>query len=397
VIGSEEAIVVATTQQSPDRIPSGVVDAVRGNTRTALDLYRTQRNACGNIFFSPYCISAALALAYAGARGNTAAQMARALRFDPDPHILHPAFGALETGLAELERDGALQLRVASRLWPHTSCRLLEEYVTLVRRCYGASLTPLDYRRPEPARQVINAWAEERTGGRITDLIPPGILTSLTRLVLTNVIYFKGRWSSPFRLRLTRRASFWVTPDSAAQAQMMAQTHDFDYCEAGDVQVLDLPYGGGLSMIVLLPRARDGLAAIEDALTVENLDLWTASLSPAVVEVFLPRFMITFQVQLDAALESLGMVDAFTEQADFSGMDGTRRLFIGAALHKAFIKVNEEGAEAAAATALALAEGLSPPAPPVFRADHPFLFLIRKGRTGSILFLGRVIDPHQET
>jgi serine protease inhibitor len=178
---------------------------------------------------------------------------------------------------------------------------------------------------------------------------------------------------------------------------MMAQTHDFGYGETGDLQALELPYAGGLSMIVLLPRARDGLPSLEDALSVENLSRWTAGLSPCTVELFLPHFMITFPVQLDAALQALGMIDAFSEQADFSGIDGTRGLFIGAALHKAFIKVNEEGAEGAAATAPALVEGLPPPAPPIFRADHPFLFLIREQRTGSLLFLGRVVNPQQET
>jgi serpin B len=387
----------ATAQESPDRIPAGLADAVHGNTRFALDLYRTQRDARGNLFFSPYSISAAMAMAYAGARGGTAAQMTRTLYFDQDPGRLHPALGALEARIAGVGREGELQLRVANRLWPHTGCRLLDEYVTLLGRCYGASLTPLDYQRPEAARQTINAWVQEQTGGRITDLIPTGILKSLTRLVLVNAIYFKGRWSSPFRLRFTRRAPFWVTPGGAAQAQMMSQTHEFGYREAGDLQVLDLPYAGGLSMIVLLPRSRDGLAALEDALTVENLSRWIDGLDPARVELFLPRFMITFPVQLDAALGSLGMVDAFSEQADFSGMDGTRRLFIGAALHKAFVKVNEEGAEATAATALAMAEGMPPSAPPVFRADHPFLFLIREQHTGCILFLGRVINPQQQT
>jgi serpin B len=386
-----------TTHGSPEDIPAEVADVVRGNTRFALDLYRTQRDACGNLFLSPYSISAALAIAYAGARGETAAQMARALHFDPDPRRLHPAFAALEMRVAGVGRESALQLRVANRLWPHKSCRLLDEYVTLVKRCYGASLTPLDYRRTEAARQTINSWAEEQTGGRISELIPRGVLKSVTRLVLANAVYFKGRWASPFRLRFTHRAPFWVTPDGAAQAQMMEHTHDFGYRETGDLQALELPYAGGLSMIVLLPRERDGLAALEAALTVENLSRWTAGLSPSTVEVFLPRFMITFAVRLNAALGSLGMADAFSEQADFSGMDGTRWLFIGAALHKAFVKVNEEGTEAAAATALALAEGMPPPAPPVFRADHPFLFLICEQHTGSILFLGRVVNPHQET
>jgi serpin B len=386
-----------TTQDPSNAAPAGGTDVVKGNTRFALDLYHTQRDVCGNLFLSPYNISAALAMAYAGARGSTAAQMARTLHFDVESHGLHPAFGALEARVAELGREDAVRLRVANRLWPHRDCRLLDEYVTLVHQYYNVSTTPLDYLRPEAARQTINAWAEEQTCGRIRDLIPSGSLTSLTRLVLSTCIYFQGQWASRFRLRFTRRAPFWVTPDGAVPAQMMAQTHDFGYRETGDLQVIELPYAGGLSMIVLLPRARDGLEALEAALTVENLRLWTAGLSPCTVELFLPRFMITCTVQLDAALEALGMIDAFSEQADFSAMDGTRRLYISAALHKAFVKVNEEGTEASAATALVLAEGLPPPGPPIFRADHPFLFLIRDHQTESILFLGRVANPQQET
>jgi serpin B len=387
-----------TMRESPDRISAGLADVVQGNTGFALDLYRTQRGVCGNLFLSPYSISAALAMAFAGAGGETAAQMARVLHFDPNPGRLHDAFAALETRLAEVARQGALQLRVANRLWPHKGCRLLDGYVTLVKRCYGVSLTPLDYRHAEAARQIINAWAEEQTAGRIRDLIPPGVLNELTRLVLANAIYFKGRWATQFRLRSTRRAPFWVTPEGSVPVQMMAQMHEFGYAETGDLQALEMPYAGdGLSMIVLLPRARDGLVALEAALTVENLNRWTAGLVPDTVELFLPQFHLTFAVQLDEALQSLGMADAFSERADFSGMDGSLRLYLGAVLHKAFLKVNEEGTEAAAATAVITLEMAMPAQARVFRADHPFLFLIREVRTGSILFLGRVVNPRLET
>jgi serine protease inhibitor len=388
----------ARTQGSPDGIPASVAVAVRSNTRFTLDLYRTQRNASGNLFLSPYSISAALAMTYAGARGATAVQMAHAMHFDLAPQELLPAFAALEMRMAEVERQGAVQLHVANRLWPHKDCRLLGEYVTLIEQSYGASLTSLDYLHAEAARQTINTWAEEQTGHKIRDLVPPGVLNELTRLVLANAIYFKGDWASRFRLRFTRCVPFWVTPDSTVQAQMMEQTHKFGYAETDEMQALEMPYAGGaLSMIVLLPRARDGLASLEAALTAENLDRWTAGLRPEEVQVSLPRFEITFGVLLDAALQSLGMADAFSERADFSGMDGARRLYIGAVLHKAFVKVNEEGTEAAAATVvMTLGAGLPPPLP-VFRADHPFLFLIREVRTGSILFLGRVLNPHLPT
>ena len=384
----------AVARGSSEDIPSGVATAVGGNTQFALDLYQTQRAAPGNLFFSPYSISVALAMTYGGARGETAAQMARALHFDLGPQDLHPAFAGLEARLAEVGRQGAVQLHVANRLWPHQDYPFLEEYLALVKQFYGVLLTPLDYRRAEAARQTINAWAEEQTEHKIRDLIPAGILDALTRLVLTNAIYFKGNWASQFKASLTRREPFWVTPGNTVQVQMMAQEREFGYAETDGLQVLELPYvGDNLSMIVLLPRERDGLAGLEDALTAKNLSQWAARLGKEEIEVFLPRFEVTYAVRLDATLRSMGMTDAFSARADFSGMDGARLLTIGAVLHKAFVVVNEEGTEAAAATAvLAKALGLPRPAP-LFRADHPFLFLIREKRTGSILFLGKVVNP----
>jgi serine protease inhibitor len=378
----------------------GVASAVGGNTRFALDLYRILRPTPGNLFLSPYSISVALAMTYAGARGETAAQMARTLGFDPDQKELHAAFAALEARLREVGKRGAVQLSVANRLWPHRKYAFLKDYLGLLRRFYGVRVTPVDYGDEEAARRTINAWVEEQTRHKIRDLIPPGVLTDLTRLVLANAIYFKGSWSSPFEVSLTSAAPFRVTPDQQAQVKMMARKTGFGYREFSGLQVLDLPYAGDdLSMIVLLPseqdapRGRDALAQLEDALTAENLERWTGNLIETEVQVFLPRFEVTFSVRLDGALVSLGMADVFSGQADFSGMDGSKELYIGAVLHKAFVVVNEEGTEAAAATAV-IVFGLSMPRPaPVFRADHPFLFLICEKRTGSILFLGRVVNP----
>jgi serpin B len=386
----------AMAHDFPAGLPASVATAVLGNTQFALDLYRTQRDAPGNVFFSPYSISTALAMTYGGARGETAAQMARVLHFDPDPEKLHPAFAALEARLADVGRQGRVQLRVANRLWPQQGYVFLEAYLALVQRFYAAPITPLDFRKPEAARQTINAWAEERTEGKIRDLIPPGILDALTSLVLANAIYFRGSWASRFDEAQTLQAPFWAAPGRQVQVQMMTQKGDFGYAEFDELQVLELLYAGGdLSMIVLLPRERGGLAALEEDLAAEQLSRWTARLWEQEVELFLPRFEVTYPARLDGALQSLGMVDAFSGLADFSGMDGSRELYIGAVLHKAFVVVNEEGTEAAAATAVIMARGMPAP-PPVFRADHPFLFLIREKRTGSILLLGRLVEPLQK-
>ncbi len=377
--------------------PAGVEQVAQGNTQFALTLYQALRAAKGNLFFSPFSISAALAMTYAGARGNTALQMAQALHFPLDQAQFHPAWAWLKARLSEIERQGHVQLKVANSLWPQEGYALLPEFLAVTRQCYGVEISAVDYRDVEAARRTINAWVEASTEDKIQDLIPQGVLTASTLLVLANAIYFKGDWARPFDLSLTRDAPFWIAPDQSVQTPLMNRKGDFRYGESDGLQVLEIPYAGNdLSMLVLLPRERDGLAALEERLTADNLAAWTGHLWKTEVDVWLPRFEITFPCQLDAALKSLGMVDAFGN-ADFSGMDGSRSFLIGAVLHKAFVAVNEEGTKAAAATAVVMALGMafSPLPTPVFRADHPFIMLIRENSTGSILFLGRVVNPVQ--
>jgi serpin B len=254
-------------------------------------------------------------------------------------------------------------------------------------------VTAVDYGDAETARGTINAWIEEKTENRIQEMIPRGLLDATVCLILVNAIYFKGNWASQFDQGLTSDAPFWVTPAEQVQVPMMSQTIEFRYREGDGLQVLELPYAGDdLSMVVLLPKEIDGLAELEGRLTVENLGAWTTGLWQTEVQVFLPRFELSFPFRLDDALISMGMADAFAD-ADFSGMDGTQSLYIGAVLHKAFVAVNEEGTEAAAATAVFMKAKALPLPPPTFRADHPFVFLIRENSTGSILFLGRVVNP----
>ena len=381
-------------QRVQERGRSGVETAVQGNTEFALALYQELQATERNLLFSPYSISTALAMTYAGARGDTEIQIAQALHFLLDQKQLHPAFALLEEKLGEVEKKGNVQLRVANTLWPQKGYAFLEEFLALTKEYYGVLITPVDYRKAEAARHTINTWVEEKTESKIKELIPPGILNALTRLVLVNAVYFKADWASQFDPHLTCESPFWVTPSDQVRVMMMTQKHAFRYGESGGLQVLELPYAGeDLSMMVLLPSERDGLAQLEGALTVENLDRWTGLLVEMDVEVFLPRFEVTLPIRLDKTLQSTGMVDAFSGLADFSGMDGTRWLYIAAILHKAFVIVNEEGTEAAAATAVIMAGRGLPASAPVFRADHPFAFLIRENVTGSILFLGRVVNP----
>jgi serpin B len=369
--------------------------AVTGNTAFALDLYGKLRAQEGNLFLSPYSISTALAMTHGGARGETEAQMAKVLHFDLPQEQLHSAFATLEAGLSGVQKKGKVKLAVANSLWPQKGYAFLPEYLDLCKIQYGTAITPLDYAGAgETARKTINDWVEDKTNKKITDLIAPGVLNALTRMVLVNAIYFKGDWASQFKADATQKQPFHISASQTVEAPLMHQKREFGFSENNDLQVLELPYSGDdLSMIVLLPRKTDGLAGLEAKLTVQNLAAWTGKLHRQKVEVFLPKFKMTAQFSLNEKLSALGMTDAFTGKADFSGMTGNRDLYISAVIHKAFVEVNEEGTEAAAATAVVMAARSMPRPSPVFRADHPFLFLIRDNATGSILFLGRITDP----
>jgi len=370
---------------------------IHDNSAFAIDLYQKLSASDGNIFFSPYSISTALAMTYGGARGNTEKEMAKTLRFSLDQESLHSAFAQVESRLNELQKAGNIQLSVANSLWPQQDYKFLDEYLSLTKKYYGVSITPVDYRLArEDARKMINQWVEDKTQDKIKDLIQPGVLDALTRLVLVNAIYFKGNWQNQFEVEKTKDVPFHTSSEKTVQAPMMIQKEEFRHADLGAFQMLQLPYvGNKMSMIVLLPKAIDGLKQLEDNLSVENLNLWKSRLSREKVLVVLPKFKMMSMFGLNNTLMSMGMVDAFnSSKADFAGMDGRPDwLFIGAVIHKAFVDVNEEGTEAAAATAVTMmARGTSAP-PPVFRADHPFVFLIQESQSGSILFMGRVTDP----
>jgi serpin B len=372
---------------------------VMDNTAFAVELFRSLSTSEGNLFFSPHSISTALAMTYAGARGNTEGEMMQALCFSLRQDELHPAFAELESELGRIQSVGEVELRVANSLWPHREYPFLEEFLSLAERQYGVSITPVDYADSESARETINGWVEQKTQDRIQELIPRGILDALTRLVLVNAIYFKGNWKSAFQPEKTEEAPFYTAPGKTVQVSLMTQLQKFGYAEDDELQILELPYAGeDVSMLVLLPGEKDGLERLERDLTLLNLGRWRNRLHQRQVLVHLPRFSMTSMFRLDETLKSMGMIDAFDEErADFSGMDGKALLYLTAVLHKAFVDVNEEGTEAAAATGavigLKMSSPLSPPPPPVFRADRPFLFLIQHNATNSILFWGRVTDP----
>ena len=375
--------------------------AAVGNTDFAFALYGKLKGepkaAKDNIFFSPYSISTALALVYAGSRGETEKQMAAALCFTLPADKLHSAFGDLQKQLIHTDKSSGYQLLVANALWGQKGEPFLKEFLDITENCYGAGLRQLDFiGQTEQSRQTINLWVEEKTKEKIKDLIPPGGVNRDTVLVLTNAIYFKGDWQTQFKKEKTKNADFAVSANRKVKVPMMYLKEDFKYYKDRNLQALELAYKGDeISMLVLLPNKKEGLAQVESTLSADSLNGFLSKMHTTEVEVYLPKFKLVWGTfSLNKALIELGMPDAFEGgKADFSGMNGKRDLWISDVLHKAFIEVNEEGTEAAAATAVVVMKASMPIEPPVFRADHPFIFIIRDNRSGSILFMGRMANP----
>ena len=379
---------------------------VQGNSEFALDLYSKLSQGNGNRFLSPVSISTALAMTYAGAHEETARQIAKTLHFTLPPDQFHAAFHRL---IAEVHsRNSAIvpsspnqspdvQLFTANALWCQSGEHILPDFQKRIEVNYRGGLYPVDFRsETENARRTINAWVEEQTKGKIQDLLKPAHVTPRTLLVLTNAIYFKGLWASPFSREMTAPSDFNTSTQDHDRVDMMNQTGRFRYSDEASIQLLELPYkGDALSMVILLPKTIDGLTQLESSLTFANLETWLRKLSSHRVQVSLPKFKLTEACELQDPLSALGMPIAFERgKADFSGITGTRDVAISAVVHKAFVEVEEKGTEAAAATAVIGVRAAMVATPPVvFRADHPFFFLIRDTRNGSILFLGRLVSP----
>jgi serpin B len=374
----------------------------QANNSFGADLYAGLAGQQGNLFFSPYSIETALAMTYAGARGLTAEQMAKVLHLPPQGEEVHRAFGQLIHDLnAKKGPDGkprGYQLSVANALWGQKGFEFLPAFLRLLRADYGAEMGQVDFAGDvEGARNTINKWVEKETRDKIKELLQPGVLDPAVLLVLTNAIYFKGFWASPFEISDTQPAAFHVSADREVSVPMMYQQGHFGYTENEGFQALVLPYAAHeLSMVILLPRSVGGLPEVEKSLTAENLTKWLAESGWPTVRVWVPRFKTTAQFELAKQLSEMGMPEAFLPSADLSGMDGKKDLRISKVIHKAYVEVNEKGTEAAAATAVVVAPTAAPPGKIVeFRADHPFLFMIRHEASGAILFMGRMVSPKE--
>ena len=361
----------------------------------AFDLYLNLKDSAGNIFFSPFSLSTAMAMTYEGARGQTAREIKQVFHFPQSLEVMREEFA----GIINLinKEDKQYELHTANALWAQKGYPLLTEYVNTVEKYYGGKVTDLDFaRETENSRLIINHWVEEQTNNRIKDLIPPGVLNQLTRLVLTNAIYFKGRWENQFPPGNTREEEFMVTPEKKVKVPMMSiREKRFNYLENDELQLVELPYAGQeISMLVLLPKK--DLKSLEPGLTAEKLNEYKKQLRSEKIDIYLPKFKFETKYMMggkQGILGRMGMPTAFSpNEADFSVINGRQDFYLSEVVHQAFVEVNEEGTEAAAATGLVVGVTMVVKKL-VFRADHPFIFIIQDRATGNILFMGRVVDP----
>ena len=400
--GSKAGCVVASDKQritSPAVPAADLEAAVDGNSAFALDLYQQIRSEPGNIFYSPFSISEALGMTFAGARGATESQMATALHFNLAQAQLHPAFNAIDLALASRGKGAAgkdgqgFRLNVANALWGQTGESFEGPFLDTLAQNYGAGMHVVDFvGATESSRVLINDWVSDRTETRIKELLPKGSIDSDTRLVLTNAIYFNAAWATPFEKAKTAPANFTLGDGSTVKVETMAGYQEAAYGAGADYAAVALPYDGGeLSMVLILPT-QGTLDAFEAGLTSASLSSLVGGMSTHGVTITMPRFKIESSFSLADQLTKLGMVDAFSDAADFSGISGKKGLSIGSVVHKAYVDVSETGTEAAAATGVTLGV-TSAPEPAEIHLDHPYLFLIRDNATKSILFLGRVANP----
>jgi len=385
---------------SPAVFAADLVTLVDGNNTFAFDLFNTLRQTNGNLFFSPYSISEALAMTYAGASGDTATGMADTLHFDLSQARLHPAFNSLDLQLkqrgqgAKGSNDEGFKLNIANAIWGQQDFKFQTAFLDTLAQNYGAGLRTVDFiERTEESRITINDWVSGQTSNKIKDLLPQGSVNTYTRLVLTNAIYFNAAWLNPFNKDVTGNGTFHTLNNGDVTVPMMHQTETLKYLDGDNYQAVELPYDGNeLSMLIMLPDTGQ-YNSFEKMLDASSFNDILSGMQGTSVVLTMPKFQYDASLGLKDALSRLGMSVAFTENADFSGMDGKKDLFIQDVLHKAYISVNEAGTEAAAASAVIVGVTSMPVNQAIFTVDRPFIFFIRDIQTGQIIFIGRVLNP----
>ncbi|XP_069103394.1 leukocyte elastase inhibitor-like [Argopecten irradians] len=398
-------LVMAFVQQSQssakvfrdDRLHAGFQTS---NAEFTLELYKrlTKMSEDGNLFYSPFSVSAAMSMVYLGAREQTAAQMVPALSIQSLGQRVHEAYeDYLKVVLAGNEN---VTLQIANRLFPNNKVEIVPSFIELCAKHYQADAKAMDYGQFETARKVINDWVSQQTAEKIKDLLPQGSLNELTIMVLVNAIYFKGNWETKFDDKATRDMTFHNLNGQQKNVKMMfhkATKFPLKIDDELKCKVLELPYkGNDLSMVIILPEDKQGLSALEEKLTPSVLKELTTNMPPIKVEVYLPKFKLKSGFELSKLFKSMGVTDLFHKtKADLSGIDATRASYVSGIFHQAFVDVNEEGTEAAAATAVVMLTRAMPRPPLEFKADHPFMFVIRDNRADTILFVGRFVDVDQ--
>lgn len=371
--------------------PEGIKEVVNANNKFAFDLYsELDKSEEGNILYSPYSIFAAFAITYEGARGKTAEEIKSVFHF-PEMEILRPNFAAIYN---DIKGYKDYELIFGNALWVQQDYPLLKDYTNRVEEYYGGKAANLNFvGETEKSRQTINSFIEEQTKGKIKELLPQGILSENTVLVITNAIYFKGTWVWQFDPKDTREMNFKINRTHTVKVPMMhmeSRKSKFNYVDLEELQILELPYKGDkISMLILLPEQGYTLEDIE--LSAEKLSEYKSRMKETEVEIYLPKFELSTKYFMKETLMAMGIITAFKPHyADFSGMDGTKNLFIANLIHQTYVKVDETGTEAAATAAVpVMRESIGN----VFIADHPFIFIIQQKDTGNILFMGRVVDP----
>jgi len=396
---TQEAQSLRSREKKPSVSAGDYQTLVNGNNTFALDLYQTLNTQEGNLFYSPFSISLALAMTYTGARGETETQMANTLHFGSQEQV-HPAFNALDLALEKnaivIDKDQEpMQLDIANSVWAEQTFTFLPDFLDTLAVNYGAGIYLSDFfNNPDPSRQEINSWVSEKTKDKINNLLPEGSVSPDTKMVLVNAIYFKGDWLTPFDPNNTYEGQFNLLDGSTTPASMMADGFFIPFAVGDGYAIAEFPYAGGSAVMDVLLPDEGRFDEIESQLSNEIVQQMLANMSPAEVRVQLPKFTFESQFSLAGTLEQMGMDAAFdASRADFSGMTGKKDLYIGDVIHKAFVAVDEKGTEAAAATAVIMETTAARMVENTFIADRPFIFFIRDMQSGQILFIGRVINP----